>query len=181
MYTHSWLTLLYGRNQQHCKASILQWKLKDQQNQTKEKLLQISTRILGADLKCKANVQKKWSCLSLLNAYKGLCGDLDVEAFHPLPLPQPGPVGSNILPGCGQTAKTLIFLWFHLFKASLEVQNFIQFFKRGALERTSFTVAIHPHKIRPAFLQLGLLIFQVPVIYACCSSTTVSVRGNSSC
>ena len=33
--------------------------LKDQQNQTKEKLLQISTRILGADLKCKANVQKK--------------------------------------------------------------------------------------------------------------------------
>ena len=34
------------------------------------------------------------------NAYKGLYGDLDVEAFHPLPLPQPGPGGSNILPGC---------------------------------------------------------------------------------
>ena len=64
------------------------------------------------------------------NAYKGLYGDLDVEAFHLLPLPQPGPEGSNILPGCGQTAKTLTSLWFHLFKASLEVQNFIQFFKR---------------------------------------------------
>ena len=115
------------------------------------------------------------------NAYKGLYGDLDVEAFHLLPLPQPGPEGSNILPGCGQTAKTLTFLWFHLFKASLEVQNFIQFFKRWALELTSFTMAIHPHKIRPASLQLGLLIFQVPVIYACCSGTTVSLHGNSSC
>ena len=115
------------------------------------------------------------------NAYKGLYRDLDVEAFHPLPLPQPGPGGSNILPGCGQTAKTLTFLWFHLSKASLEVQDFIQFFKRRAPKLTSFTVAFHRHKIRPASLQLGLLIFQVPVIYACCPSTTVSLHGNSSC
>ena len=64
------------------------------------------------------------------NAYKGLYGDLDVEAFHPLPLPQPGPGGSNSLPGCGQRAKTLTFLWFHLFKASLWYRYFIQFFKR---------------------------------------------------
>ena len=85
----------------------------------------------------------------------------------------------HIMSGCGQRAKTLAFLWLCLFKLPRR--------KRTLFNTVTDELLSSPHSLpppiltRPASLQLRLLIFEVPVIYSCCSSTTVSLRGNSSC